>query len=115
MAIQSCVRVGLVLIFAISFILPSCTSEGNSSQKESENTEVLSGESLYQQHCASCHGTDGKLGLSGAADLSSSTLSVEEINKVIREGRNGMPPMKEILVEQENIDKVSDYVYELKK
>ena len=47
--------------------------------------------------CASCHGEDGKLGMSGAKDLSSSKLNEKEIGVILKNGKNGMPSFGESL------------------
>ena len=46
---------------------------------------------LYTVKCSSCHGSDGKLGLSGAKDLSMSKLSDDQILQTIKMGKNVMP------------------------
>jgi cytochrome c6 len=119
MAIQRSVRRKLVLIagcFSCGLIATSC---GGNDERSSEPTEMkedpLSGEVLYMNHCASCHGSDGKLGVSGASDLSSSKMNINEIKEILVNGRNGMPVMKEILGSEENIESVSNYVIELKQ
>lgn len=113
MAIQSCFGSKLVLIFVGISLLSSC---GESEKNAVSLPEVeLTGKEIYFDNCASCHGADGKLGLSGAFDLSKSGLTIEDVKKVLNEGRNGMPPMKEILSSQENVEKVAEYTIELRK
>lgn len=46
---------------------------------------------LYVNNCGLCHGKDGKLGLSGASDISITQLSVDSITSIILNGRNLMP------------------------
>jgi mono/diheme cytochrome c family protein len=43
--------------------------------------------------CANCHGSDGKLGFSNAADLSKTTIGTDSIKQVILKGRNAMVPV----------------------
>jgi cytochrome c6 len=113
MAIQSCFGSKLVLIFVGIVLLSSCGESEKTTAGLPE--EELTGQEIYLENCASCHGSDGKLGLSGAYDLSKSGLTIEEVKKVLNEGRNGMPPMKEILSSQEKVDKVAEYTIELRK
>lgn len=47
--------------------------------------------SIYASNCASCHGLDGKLGLSGAKNLQESTLSYEQKFEILKYGKNAMP------------------------
>lgn len=46
---------------------------------------------IYMKNCATCHGADGSLGLSGAANLQTSTLSKEEAANIIKGGKGNMP------------------------
>lgn len=75
-------------------------------QKEKEEElgpmTVNEAKSVYITNCTSCHGMDGKKGLSGAADLSKSTKSDAEILETIRNGNDkGMMPYKDMLTDRE--------------
>lgn len=48
--------------------------------------EEMTGDKIYAQKCVSCHGKKGDLGVSGAADLSKSTLTLEEKIEIIKQG-----------------------------
>lgn len=118
MAIQRSIGRKLVLINLLVtaiFLSTSCNSATPESVTVSTNETVLSGKELFTKHCVSCHGDDGKLGISGASDLSRTEMSANEINTLLETGRNGMPIMKEILGSKENMESVSNYVIELKK
>jgi mono/diheme cytochrome c family protein len=97
------------------FFLASCSN--NESQKDVLPTETPQekGASLFIIHCASCHGEDGKLGASGAKDLTSSKLSDKEITNIINNGKNAMPPMNVLLENKENIDLVIKHIKSLRK
>jgi cytochrome c5 len=58
--------------------------------------------SIYLSNCAACHGSDGKLGLSGAKDLTASVLSYEQKYEVIKYGKNAMPGYRQLSDEQIN-------------
>lgn len=66
---------------------------GDQNQVVDANNEVMlkHARAIYLQECAICHGEDGKLGKSGAKDLSQSELTQEEAEDVIENGRNLMP------------------------
>jgi mono/diheme cytochrome c family protein len=101
--------------FFVVFAVSSCTSGNlkkntNSTQKKT----AVSGQELFVNQCSSCHGTDGKLGASGAKDLTKSVLTTSEIIKRIKYGRNAMPPMKEALENEANIRAVGNYVYKMR-
>lgn len=74
---------------------------------------AISGKDIFDSQCANCHGSDGKMGLSGAKDLTASTLSHQEITEIITNGKNAMRSFKnDLSVEQ--IEAVATYVEELK-
>jgi mono/diheme cytochrome c family protein len=66
-------------------------------KKREKGADIIStninGREIYEARCASCHGVDGKAGLSGATDLSASVMNKEQIMEVIRNGKNTMPPV----------------------
>ena len=64
--------------------------------------------------CISCHGEDGAKGAAGAADLQKSTLSAEEIQQVITNGRKNMKSFAGKL-DQDQIKALSTYVISLRK
>ena len=73
----------------LGLLLTSCSSnEGGSTDEPAE----VSGAQLYQENCVICHGDDGKAGISGATDLSMSSLSEDSIKHYILQGKKSMPP-----------------------
>lgn len=99
-----------VLTISAAVILLSCGSgSGSSGSTASGNTEVIDAPSLFAKKCSLCHGSDGKLMLSGATDLSKSTLSLRERIMVISNGRNTMAPYKGLLSEKE-IEALAIYI-----
>ena len=50
--------------------------------------DPAAGETLYSDNCALCHGDDGKLGLTGASDLTVAvpTLTDDEIANIVQNG-----------------------------
>ena len=77
------------------------------------NTEGMeneqAGKLIYEEKCKICHGADGKLGLSGAKDLTQSTLSRDEKVAIITNGKNAMVGYKEQLT-ADQIQAVAAYV-----
>jgi cytochrome c6 len=71
------------------------------------------GEALFRKNCVTCHGADGRLGLSGAKDLTKSDLSLEDRMTLIAKGRGLMTPFEGILTPEE-IAAVARYTIELK-
>lgn len=105
----------LLIFFAVAATIASCTTASSSDQDTATAEPTSSpGMLVYTKHCKLCHGTKGDLGLSGAANLSITLLSHDEITHVVTEGRKGMPSWKAQLSPQE-IQEVTDYVLTLKK
>ena len=75
---------------------------------------IPDGQMVYKTNCVSCHGVYGKMGVSGAFDLSASPLSLEERVKVITDGRNAMASFKSVL-SPEKIRAAAEYTLQLKK
>ncbi len=65
------------------------------------------GNAIFQAKCVLCHGTDGKLGAAGAADLSTSALDKEGVKNIILNGKNTMAPVD---ISPEQADAVAAYV-----
>ncbi|HOZ86703.1 MAG TPA: SirB2 family protein [Bacteroidia bacterium] len=65
------------------------------------------GEELYKANCVSCHGGDGKLGLSGAKDLSISSMDENGIKEIIIHGKGLMPAAQ---VNEEQAAAIAHYV-----
>lgn len=60
------------------------------------------GKQVYGNSCVTCHGADGKLGLSGAKELGATQLTAEEQKTIIRNGKNAMPAHSQLTDEQVN-------------
>lgn len=106
----------VLFIIPVLFFL-GCGSNDSSVKNKSEEevVKIPNGAELYVLHCTSCHGSDGKLGVSGAKDLTKSMLSDQEIKLMIENGKNAMPPMKELLESDENIKAVTEYIKGMRK
>jgi len=109
----------MVLRFlVVLFLFSSCQSDsktGSVDLEEEQEDVALSGDKLYLNHCSNCHGLDGKLGNSGAKDLSVSRFSDAEIVQIIQEGKNAMPPLAELMESKQEMDSVVEYVKRLRK
>lgn len=79
---------------------PSFRPEDKSAQLAGAGPEEL-GKAVYETYCISCHGKDGKLGLSGAKDLTQSTMTTIEKIQVVLHGKNAMMPYKKILSDEQ--------------
>lgn len=103
----------LKILFIVPFLFSSCSP---SIEEIEKLPEAERGKALYDAKCASCHGEDGKLGSSGAKDLSQSTLADVEIKNCILNGNDkGMPPFKDQLGSEENLNLLVAYVKSLRK
>lgn len=103
-------------IFLGLFLLVSCgpqTKEVEETTGEKPFTKE-DATSLFTMRCASCHGDDGKLGVSGAKDLSISKLTDAEITSIIYNGKNGMPAFGDSFT-KEQLDALVPIVKSLRK
>jgi mono/diheme cytochrome c family protein len=110
-----------IFLVIAAFIIYACTgSEAKESSDSSatakvvsgEQNEEIDGEKTYKQYCVVCHGLYGDMGASGAFNLKTSELNVEERVQVITNGRNAMTPFKSLLSE-EKIQAVAKYTMTL--
>ena len=105
----------LLIFFVIctAFISFNCSQDAPAENTEMVKVPELPGKVVYVKTCRLCHGNDGSLGLSGAANLKITMLNVEQIKTVVIEGRKGMPSWKGQLTPAE-IQQVAEYVVTLK-
>lgn len=99
-----------ILSFFLILGLVSCSGSSDSVVKSS-----FSGEDLFVQRCASCHGIDGGLMSSSSPDLRKSTLDAKQILEKINSGGNGMPAFRTIIADSAEKDSIVNYVLTLKK
>lgn len=106
----------LKIIHTLPFLLLffSCQTDSKKNEEIAQQTPAEQGASLYTMHCAQCHGEDGKLGSSGAKDLSASKLSDEKMLHIIKNGKGAMPPMKALLETDTNIQLVLGHIKALR-
>ena len=93
--------------------VPSLPGDAVNNLTDEEFAEKF-GKDLYIIECNKCHGTDGKLGISGAKDLSTSILSSEEAIEIITNGTGAMPIYKDIYNDRQ-IKAVATYIQSFKK
>lgn len=111
------IAIGIIaLIWACSNTETKSTA--NSSKKEEKTVaeakpKKIDGEKVYKQYCVTCHGLYGDMGASGAYNLQTSELSMEERIAVITNGRNTMVGLGNLLKE-EQIKAVAEYTFKLK-
>jgi cytochrome c6 len=100
-------RKKLIILSVSGFILASCG--GN--EKAEPATNAHAGKANYDKQCARCHGSNGKMGISGAKDLSVTKLTPAEMIPIITHGSSGgiMPAYKDVLSESQ-IAEVADYI-----
>ncbi len=110
----------LALVSLFLIIYAYGISETKSPTFKKEKVEMLAsgdrsavGQDVYAKMCQSCHGINGKAGMSGAKDLSISNLSNDEKIAIIKHGKNAMIPYEKSLNE-EQIAAVADYIETLK-
>ena len=81
-----------------------------------EITGNVDGEKVYRHYCISCHGPDGKRGISNASDLSKSNLTEEEIRTIILFGNaKGMPSYQSIIKGDDEREALIEYIQTLRE
>jgi mono/diheme cytochrome c family protein len=98
-----------LLLITGSFGIAEVYSKKKGIAKDSGTTTIASndGKALYEAKCVLCHGDDGKLGISGAKDLSACTLDIAAIKEIIIHGKNTMAPVN---VDDEQANAIAEYV-----
>jgi mono/diheme cytochrome c family protein len=104
-------RILFIITFCIGLI--SYVSGKNGPKTGVSITEGEVAEALYLKQCKLCHGKDGQRMLSGAKDLSTSTMSLEERIKIITEGKGKMASYSS-KISQEEIESVAIYIETLR-
>ncbi|MEN9977885.1 MAG: hypothetical protein RLZZ569_510 [Bacteroidota bacterium] len=88
-------------VFLVAVSCSSGSDEATAVQATQPLTKIEA-HSVYMLNCASCHGEDGQLGASGAANLVASKMNEAQIRTTILKGNNkGMMPYEEILSPRE--------------
>jgi cytochrome c6 len=100
----------LPIFYLFFLLLGSC----NIKKVDENMPSIHTGKEIFEQRCISCHGFDGKLGLSGAKNLTTSSLPIEEVKFQITNGKGAMAPFKHLLSPEE-ISIVSEFAISLRK
>lgn len=80
---------------------------GKKAQADNSALASNDGKALYENNCKMCHGDDGKLGMSGAKDLSVSALDLNGMKEIILHGKGTMPAST---LNEEQAQAVAEYV-----
>lgn len=102
-------RISIIVLIVLSGCSDSDAVNGTGESEE------LSGKDLFEQHCAICHGSDGKLCLSGAPDLSETKMDSLKISEIVTNGQNGMPGFGPIMPSDNSIGGIVEHVKSLRK
>lgn len=116
-----------ILILAACFVvLIACNGkkadEGSTAEKQNAETgsadnameKISRGKIVYETNCKLCHGEDGTLGASGAANLKTSTLKETDLITIVSYGKNAMMGYKDI-ISKEEVENVVAYIETLRK
>jgi mono/diheme cytochrome c family protein len=102
----------LITSLILLAFLYACSNTGGDIAQAAADGQSL-GHKVYKTNCVTCHGSAGDMGVSGAANLAESELSLEERIQVITNGRNAMASFKSLL-SPEKIEAVAEYTLQLK-
>lgn len=108
----------LSLVWAVllgAFLLEGCLPEPSSQQNQntassstSGSTAAADGKTVFKQHCITCHGANGQMGLNGAKNLKESILPMADRINLIKQGKGVMPAFAAQLSEKK-IKAVAEY------
>ncbi len=96
-------------LLPLALLVAACSGRGGSDGASAADTP---GGLVYREQCALCHGGDGSLGMNGAKDLGRSTLTRQEMIRIVTEGRAMMPPFGGVL-RPDQIEAAVDHVLSL--
>lgn len=109
------------LFLILSDLVAACGNQSTGPRSQATSVAAAPAEeyspdgmAVFRKYCVTCHGADGKLGLSGAKDLTLSSLSLDERIQIITNGKKLMTPFGELLSPAE-IKAVAEYTFTLKK
>lgn len=99
------------------FLLLGLTGCSDPIENKDENgtSAHASGVKFYQQRCDVCHGPDGKLGVSEAKDLSQSSLTNNQIVKIIKHGKGSMPPFEHAIESDSTLIELVEHIKSLRE
>ena len=100
------------ILCAVAVVTASLAMAPASDHPQQADT-LAQGRSLFNMHCARCHGEDGAKRKWGATDLRFSLMEATLARKQVRQGRGIMPSFERKLSEAE-IDVVVRYVRTLR-
>lgn len=114
----------ILVSFVVCCLLVACgnsktegTAEEAIDETSGDNLEpvdpVEAGKAVYLTNCKLCHGEDGSLGASGAANLRKSVLKTQDLNNIITYGKGNMAGYKG-LIEPTDIENVVAYIETLR-
>lgn len=102
------------MVASLAVFLFACGGSDSAPVSNSSDISDAEAQRLYTMKCGLCHGSDGKLMLSGAPDLSSSRLELNERIALITYGKGKMPPQKGVLSADE-IRGIARYIETFRK
>ena len=110
-----------IVMFALVgvFLIACGGAPGDGGKVEKKGTKKIvakkvDGKKIYRQYCVTCHGVNGDMGASGAFDLTTSKLTLDEKIAIITNGRKTMTPFKGLLSEAK-IKAVAEFTETLRK
>ena len=92
-------------VIVVSFGLSHKAKDAKAGTKIS----AANGKEIFEDKCTLCHGSDGKLGINGAKDLSVTQMNHAGIVETVTNGKNSMAAYKSVLT-TEQIDAVASYI-----
>ena len=99
-------KVVVFVCCALALVQWGCS---NATKEGQAINATSNGQAIYESKCKDCHGLKGEPLLPMAPDLRTSTLSLEERKRIIREGKGSMPSHQSAL-DPSAIEEVAKYI-----
>ncbi|CAJ1001216.1 MULTISPECIES: YqzM family protein [Bacillales] len=98
----------LFLVFLIALVGSAIFPKHGEEAQDGGQTAKIDAEAVYKANCASCHGQNLEGAFGPALTTAGSKYSADDIAKIIKEGKGGMPAG--VLKKQPEIQAVAEWL-----
>ncbi|MCH5585591.1 c-type cytochrome [Shimazuella sp. AN120528] len=81
----------VIPIVSLFILLAACSTSNNKSETPKTTQQLSAEETLFQNHCSTCHGGNLEGGYGPALQHVGKTYSKEQILEIMKNGKGGMP------------------------
>jgi len=81
----------IIPIVGLFLVLIACTSSPNKTKEQKPTSQLSAEETLFQNHCSTCHGGNLEGGYGPSLQHAGKTYSKEQILQILKNGKGSMP------------------------